>query len=176
MSGAGLNDNGSLRAWFGNGVALSMLLALAVAFGRWQAEPWWVASPRAGGWVLAVVVVLAFVGLCAATWRRARQDRADADDADTPGDDAMLLAWASQTGFGQQLAEHTAQALRDAGTAGPVLPLHRHDADVPRSHRRALVIASTTGAGDPPAHAPPFTRHDLGPSLALAGLENARLA
>lgn len=171
-----MNGNGSLRVWFGNGVVLSLLLALAVAFGRWQAEPWWVASPRAGGWVLAVVVMLAFVGLCAATWRRARQDRADADDADTPGDDAMLLAWASQTGFGQQLAEHTARALRDAGTAVRVLPLHRVDADVLRSHRRALFIASTTGEGDPPDHALGFTRHVLGQPMALAGLQYAVLA
>ncbi|BDU17656.1 sulfite reductase subunit alpha [Lysobacter auxotrophicus] len=176
MSANVTNAAGSMRARLGNGVALVALFAAMIAFGAWQTEAWWVASPRAGSWVLAIVVVLAFVGLCVSTWRDAQADRAGADGIDVPDADAMLLAWASQTGFGQQLAEHTAQALRDAGTAVRVLPLHRVDADVLRSHRRALFIASTTGEGDPPDHALRFTRHVLGQPMALAGLEYAVLA
>jgi len=171
-----LNAASSIRAWLGNAFALAALLAAMVAFAAWQAGPWWIASPRAGSWVLAVVVALAFVGLCVSTWLEARDERIGANATDAAGDDALLLAWASQTGFAQQLADHTAQALRDAGKAVRVLPLHRVDADVLRTHRRALFIASTTGEGDPPDHALGFTRHVLGQSMSLAGLEYAVLA
>ena len=171
-----MNAAGSIRAWLGNAFALTALMAAMVAFAVWQAGPWWIATPRAGSWVLAVIVALAFVGLCVSTWLQARDERIEANDVDASGEDAFLLAWASQTGFAQQLAEHTAQALRDAGKAVRVLPLHRVDADVLRTHRRALFIASTTGEGDPPDHALGFTRHVLGQPTSLAGLEYAVLA
>jgi sulfite reductase (NADPH) flavoprotein alpha-component len=176
MSGAELEGTAPMRPWLGNAIALAALLAAMLAFAVWQTEPWWVASPRAGSWTLAAVVALAFVGLCVSTWLDARSDLASRHGDDAAGDDALLLAWASQTGFGQQLAEHTAQALRDAGTSVRVLPLHRVDADVLRAHRQALFIASTTGEGDPPDHVLGFTRHVLGQSMALAGLEYAVLA
>lgn len=176
MSATGSKAGSSIRTWLGNGVALAALFVAIVAFGCWQTESWWVASPRAGSWILATVVALAFVGLCVATWLDARAGRAASDVRDAAGDDAMLLAWASQTGFGQQLAEHTAKALLDAGTPVRVLPLHRVDAGVLRAHRRALFIASTTGEGDPPDHALGFTRHVLGQPMTLAGLEYAVLA
>jgi len=176
MSGADLNGTASMRSRFGNAIALAALLAAMVAFAAWQTGPWWVASPRAGSWTLAVVVALAFVGLCVSTWLDARGDHALANGDEVAGDDALLLAWASQTGFAQQLAEHTAQALRDAGRPVRVLPLHRVGADELRAHRRALFIASTTGEGDPPDHVLGFTRHVLGQPMALEGLEYAVLA
>lgn len=171
-----MNTDSSLKTWLGNGFVLAMLLAFVLVFGRWQSGPWWIASPRAGSWVLATLVVLAFLGLCTATWLRVREERAAARVDPGSGEDALLLAWASQTGFGQQLAEHTAQALRGAGMDVRLLPLHRIDATVLQTHRRALFIASTTGEGDPPDHALGFTRHVLGQSMALAGLEYAVLA
>ena len=176
MSAAGSNERGSVRAWFGNAAAMAVLIAAMVAFARWQAGPWWVAWPRAGNWVLAGVVVLAFVGLCVSTWLQASTDRDAARDTVAKDADATLLAWASQTGFAQQLAEHTAQALREAGMTVRMLPLHRVDADVLRTHRRALFIVSTTGEGDPPDHALGFTRRVLGEPTTLAGLEYAVLA
>ncbi|MDR0183126.1 sulfite reductase flavoprotein subunit alpha [Lysobacter arvi] len=176
MNGQDANATGAARAWIGNGAALAVLFAAMIAFGAWQSESWWMASPRAGSWVLAIVVALAFAALCVATWRDARADRLTANEDDAGDRDAMLLAWASQTGFGQQLAEHTAQALREAGTPVRVLPLHRVDANVLRAHRRALFIASTTGEGDPPDHALGFTRHVLGQPMTLAGLEYGVLA
>jgi sulfite reductase (NADPH) flavoprotein alpha-component len=126
--------------------------------------------------VLATLVVLAFTGLCLATWARTRESTARID-ADAAADgDAVLLAWASQTGFAQQLAEHTADALRDAGLSVRTLPLHRVDAEALRTHRRALFIASTTGEGDPPDHVLGFTRHVIGNALSLDGLQYAVLA
>ena len=165
------------KPWLGNGGVLALLLVSALAFARWQADPWWMASPRAGSWVLAIVVVLAFVGLCVATYRSARgQAVPQLEDSTEPDADSVLLGWASQTGFAQQLAERTAQALRDAGVGVHVLPLHRVDAQRLRTHRRALFIASTTGEGDPPDHVLAFTRHMLGTQLSLDGLQYAVLA
>lgn len=169
--------NGSLRNRIGNGLVLAGLAAIAVAFARWQTDPWWMASPRAGSWALAILVALGFVGLCATTWATARQrdEAAARDDADSTRD-SLLLAWASQTGFAQQLAQHTADALRGAGLSVRALPLHRVDADILRAHRRALFIASTTGEGDPPDHVLGFTRHVLGEPMPLGGLQYAVLA
>lgn len=174
MTTAAASD-GSARAWLGNGLVLALLCAAAIALANWQAEPWWIASPRAGSWVLATLVVLAFTGLCVATWRGARAGIEVVDDSGGDGD-AVLLAWASQTGFARQLAEHTAQALRGAGLTVRTLALHRVDADALRTHRRALFIAATTGEGDPPDHALGFTRHVLGQPMALDGLQYAVLA
>lgn len=164
------------RAWLGNGAVLAVLLATAFAFARWQTDSWWVASPRTGSWVLATLVLAAFVALCLATWAGAR-DAVETTDAESPADgEAVLLAWASQTGFAQQVAEHTADALRAAGLTVRMLPLHRVDADALRTHRRALFIASTTGEGDPPDHVLGFTRHVLGDAPSLDGLQYAVLA
>lgn len=165
------------RAWVGNALVLSGLLVLALAFGHWQTDAWWLASPRLGRWLLAALVVLAYVGLCAAIVSSARTHARSASMGDRDsGTDAVLLAWASQTGFAQQLAEHTVESLRAAGMAVRALPLHRVDADVLRSHRRALFIASTTGEGDPPDHVLGFTRHVLDQSITLEGLDYAVLA
>lgn len=165
------------RAWLGNALVLLTLLVVVLAFGQWQTDAWWLASPRLGRWLLAALVLLAYLGLCAAFYVRSRP-KADPHSAndDATGDDAVLLAWASQTGFAQQLAEHTAQALRGAGVAVRALPLNRIDADVLRAHRRALFIASTTGEGDPPDHVLGFTRHVLDREFALHGLQYAVLA
>lgn len=165
------------RAWLGNALALSGLLAISLAFGHWQTDPWWLASPRLGNWLLATVLLLAYAGWCAAVVARTRRQSRTNTQGDSGSDgDAVLLSWASQTGFAQQLAEHTADALRSAGVAVRSLPLHRVDADVLRRHRRALFIASTTGEGDPPDHVLGFTRHVLDRPVSLEGIEYAVLA
>ncbi|HEY5851330.1 MAG TPA: flavodoxin domain-containing protein [Lysobacter sp.] len=166
------------RAWLGNALALVALLVLALAFGRWQTDAWWLASPRLGRWLLAAIVLLAYLGICASFIAKARTQARSQSLAgdDGAGSDAVLLAWASQTGFAQQLAAHTAEALRGAGMLVRSMPLHRVDANVLRSHRRALFIASTTGEGDPPDHVLGFTRHVLDKSIPLDGLEYAVLA
>ena len=164
------------RAWLGNTLVLLALLAAAIALGLWQSGAWWVAMPRSARWWSAGLVMLGYAGFCGTLWaRQRRRDRAvpQADEIDSG---TVLLAWASQTGFAQQLAEHTAQALRGAGVAVRMLPMHQVTLDVLREHRRALWIASTTGEGDPPDHVLGFTRGVLGQSMTLDGLEYAVLA
>ncbi|MFC3550184.1 sulfite reductase subunit alpha [Lysobacter cavernae] len=162
-------------AWLGNALALLALLAVAIAFGRWQADAWWVAAPRDGRWIAAGAVVLAYAGFCG--WLLARARRQAQVSAASPSDaDAVVLAWASQTGFAQQLAEHTAQSLRDAGTPVQVLPLDQVTVAMLRERHRVLFIVSTTGEGDPPDHVLGFTRGVLGQAASLDGLRYAVLA
>ena len=92
---------------------------------------------------------------------------------DTP---PLLVAWASQTGFAQLLAERSARMLVDAGVPVRVLPLDQVDAALLGRSQRALFLASTTGEGDPPDHALAFLRHTLAQAVPLADLEYAVLA
>ncbi|RPE77258.1 flavodoxin domain-containing protein [Vulcaniibacterium tengchongense] len=163
------------RARLGNALALLALASLAFAFAHGHGD-WWQAAPRDLRWLAAAAALLGYFGLCAATLRR-RAEESAAAVADAPaGADAVLLAWASQTGFARQLAERSAAALRQAGLAVRLAPLHGVDAETLRAHRRALFVVSTTGEGDPPDHALGFTRALLGRELALDRLEYGVLA
>ena len=117
------------RAWLGNALVLLVLLVVVARVrpvaGRCMvdcvAAPGPLAAGRAGaarlpGPVRRVVMPAS----------RPKARSALRRDNDATGDDAVLLAWASQTGFAQQLAEHTAQALRGAGVAVRALPLGPH--------------------------------------------------
>lgn len=87
----------------------------------------------------------------AAARKAAEQARALAEAA---GDDAVLIAFASQTGFGEELAWMTARALGDGGVGARPLSFADLDLETLKGARRLLVIASTTGEGDAPT-APP---------------------
>ncbi|QDH69366.1 flavodoxin domain-containing protein [Marilutibacter alkalisoli] len=171
---AGAAISSAVRVRLGNAAVLLALLLTALAFARWQGGPWWIAMPPGERWWLAGATVLAYFGLCTVPLLRTRK-RPAALDADE-GESAVLLAWASQTGFAEQLAEHSASALRGVGIAARVHPLHEVDIEMLKRHRRALFIASTTGEGDPPDHALGFTRDVLGQAAALPGLQYAVLA
>ncbi|MBY4896905.1 sulfite reductase flavoprotein subunit alpha [Cupriavidus sp. AU9028] len=124
----------------------------------------------AGGVALAVVVperlasaggvTLAYAGFCAGIvdlHRRKRRRGPSAMRAGS-GDDALLVAYASQTGFGEQIAARTADSLQQAGIAVSLQSF----ADLQPAHlatcRRALFIVSTTGEGDAPDSASGFGR------------------
>lgn len=143
---------------------------LLILHGGWPGwEPPGPARMAAAGFVLA-----SYLGACAVTWsgrrRSARLERAGPEDAD-----ALLVAHASQTGFAQQLARQTADALAGAGIATRVLPLAQVDAARLARTPRALFIASTTGEGDAPDPAAAFLR-ELGVTAQLRGLRYGVLA
>src|SRR5690606_34899207 len=87
-----------------------------------------------------------------------------------------VVAWASQTGFAHDIARRTAALLAEAGVAHTLLPLQRLDAGVLAGTRRLLVIASTTGEGDPPDHALAFLSSDMNQRPDLSHLSCAVLA
>ncbi|RZJ90367.1 MAG: oxidoreductase, partial [Brevundimonas sp.] len=92
------------------------------------------------------------------------------------GDDVVLIAHASQTGFGEALAQMTAQALRDGGVAVRLIAFTHLDAETLKAARRALLIVATTGEGDAPDSAAGFVRRVMKDAPDLSHLSYGLLA
>lgn len=132
-------------------------------------------------WLWAAVSValwLSLIGLIVARVRAAR--RADAARAAAlnagAADDAVLVAFASQTGFGEELAWMTARALTEAGTPARILPFADLDLDTLKGARRALFVAATTGEGDAPDSAARMVRRLMAAPADLSHLSYGLLA
>ena len=133
--------------------------------------------------IAAACVVLAWLLLCLWAWRRARRQDAQhalalqALGAPAP-EDALLVAYASQTGYAESLATQTAESLRAGGLTVRVASLDQLDIARLAAYRRMLFVVSTYGEGDPPDAAAAFagmmqaTPH----GAALAGAHYAVLA
>ncbi|MEO6102653.1 MAG: sulfite reductase flavoprotein subunit alpha [Pseudoxanthomonas sp.] len=176
MSGAASPPPWKQPAVWGNIATLSMLALLACALTLLQSGDWSTAWPRSSRWTGAAVAVVAYLWFCAAVlWRsRARQqDRETPVGADTP---FVLVAYASQTGFAQQLAERSAESLRLSGVSVKLRALGEVDRQLLATAERALFVASTTGEGDPPDPALGFVRAVMGQPAALGHLGYAVLA
>ncbi|MFY8210439.1 MAG: flavodoxin domain-containing protein, partial [Caulobacter sp.] len=108
--------------------------------------------PEARRWVWAGVVVALYALFCLAialreTWR-GRQARKAADALSQGSGEPVLVAYASQTGFAEELATATAKALADAGA--PVTLKDLSAVTAGDLNGRALFVVSTTGEGDAP--------------------------
>jgi sulfite reductase (NADPH) flavoprotein alpha-component len=162
------------RAVLGNVLVMLLLGLLAWLLLRLHLqEPWWQSAPLASQWRWAAGSLAAYAAFCALLWWRGpRRDDAAAEGEAAP----LLLAWASQTGFAQQLCERSAEVLRAAGVTVRVRGLHQLDAPLLQQTRRMLLIASTTGEGDAPDHALPFLRRVMPQDLALPELHYGVLA
>lgn len=160
----------------GNLAALAMLLAAAGICFAIQHGDWWPAAPRPRRWIAALAIATAYAAFVGAMLWRSRPRDAAQTMADADGRAATLVAWASQTGFARQLAERTAQSLREAGQAVRLSPLDRLDAAELSGCTRALFVASTTGEGDPPDHALGFMRKAATHALDMRTLSYAVLA
>jgi len=133
--------------------------------------------------IAAACVVLAWALLCLWAWRRARRHEAQqaqarqALDAPAP-EDAVLVAFASQTGYAESLAAQTAESLRAGGLNVRVASLDQLDPTRLAAYRRLLFVVSTYGEGDPPDAAAAFAGHMLQTpaGAALAGAQFAVLA
>jgi len=137
----------------------------------------------------ACLLVLSYAALCAYFLRPLRR-RATASGAGTPGPttacvdatardvtaSATLVVHASQTGFAEDLARRTAQALSAAGTPTRLMSLRDLDETALRAARRALFVLSTTGEGDAPDAAVSFIRRLMSSAPALPELQYAVLA
>ncbi|GAB3506910.1 flavodoxin domain-containing protein [Pseudoxanthomonas daejeonensis] len=165
-------------AWslLGNLALLALLAAAAALLLPLHDEAWWQSPPRPLRWWLLLAALVAYAGLCLAFLRRADGHSASRALAASQGGPPVLVAWASQTGFAQLLAERSATMLREGGVPVLTLPLDEVDAALLARTGRALFIASTTGEGDPPDHAIGFLRRVMPQAPALPGLEYALLA
>lgn len=173
-----MSATASTRGWpglLGNLAVLLALFAIAAWFLALQSDAAWAPTLRGSRGPAALACAAAYVGFVAWTLWRSRPGKA-ADNAASGDAAATLVVWASQTGFAQQLAERTAQSLRDAGLPVRLLPLDRLDAAALAAGARALFVASTTGEGDPPDHALGFVRKVMGQPAALHSLRYAVLA
>lgn len=165
----------SPRNWNGVGhiATFALLGAIGCALLRLHPQPWWTGAPSQQRIVYAALATAAYVVACLWLWWRGRRGaRRTGKQGDTP----LLLAWASQTGFAQQLALRSAAALRAAGQAVRVLPLQKISAAELASARQALFVVSTSGEGDPPDHALPFLRATMAQQPPLPQLRYAVLA
>ncbi|MBJ7574875.1 flavodoxin domain-containing protein [Luteimonas sp. MC1828] len=169
------------RGRLGNWLALFVLAGIALALLPLHDDRWWIAAPpTARGW-LAVLVAVAYVGATAGIlWRARRTARtrqaADAASEASAGDSDWLVLHASQTGYAEELAARTAAALRSAGQRARLRGLAQVDLAMLAAAQRVLIIASTTGEGDPPDPALAFVRDVMQRAAALPGLQYAVLA
>lgn len=125
--------------------------------------------------LIAACVVVALY-LAATIWflrplRRRRSLPADAAERAT-----TLVAYASQTGFAEQLAAQTAKSLATAAASVRVASLADLDADDLPGIEQVLFVVSTTGEGDAPDPAAKFVRDTLGRPVSLSNLRYGVLA
>lgn len=92
------------------------------------------------------------------------------------GSDAVLVAYASQTGAASGLAQATADALKASGRNVTLLSFARLTPQMLAQTKEALFVASTTGEGDPPDDASTFLQQFATRAPQLDGLRYALLA
>lgn len=132
--------------------------------------------------IAAAGVITIWLLLCLWAWRRAQQHKARQAQAlqalNAPAaDDALLVAYASQTGYAETLAAQTAESLRAGGLTVRVAELGQLDLARLSGYRRMLFVVSTYGEGDPPDSAAAFaSQMQAPPTRALAGAQTAVLA
>jgi sulfite reductase (NADPH) flavoprotein alpha-component len=127
---------------------------------------------------LTAACVLSYGLVCLAPWLRARGKRraagqADAAAARAPG---WIVAYASQTGNAEELAEQTVETLRLASIPARLCELSSLKEKDLASAERILFIASTYGEGDAPDGAAAFASRMMTRSLPLPQLHYAVLA
>lgn len=145
---------------------------------------WFIAVSEAGGLTPAsrrlwagLTTIMAYLAFCYWVYRHWRAARPSAL-ANVMGSaaDTVLVAFASQTGFAEQLAEKTAAVLMAGGQSASLRSLSALSGESLAVFRRVLFVVSTTGEGDAPDAVAGFARKTMSLQLPLAGLEYGLLA
>lgn len=128
----------------------------------------------------AMAVLLAYVAFCAFVSLRRRQRRVQnlspvLLDAQSRGQ-SLLIAYASQTGFAEDLARRSATTLQTGAAAVQLRPLDALNVATLSATRRAMFLVSTTGEGDAPDSAAQFVRKVMDRTVDLTGLDYGLLA
>jgi sulfite reductase (NADPH) flavoprotein alpha-component len=121
-------------------------------------------------WALALALVAAYALMCVLLVRARRVPR------DAPAAADWLVAYASQTGTGEYLAQHTVATLRTGGLSARSASLDQLDMEAVRGAGRILFIVSTYGEGDAPDSAERFARLLANTALQLGQLHYGLLA
>jgi sulfite reductase (NADPH) flavoprotein alpha-component len=98
------------------------------------------------------------------------------DSSESSSAAPLLVAYASQTGYAEQLAKQTAQSLQAANIPSRVRPLAELSIDELASTERALFVVSTYGEGDPPDAGLAFVHSVMSHTPALSRLGYGVLA
>ncbi|WP_298160985.1 sulfite reductase subunit alpha [Brevundimonas sp.] len=122
-------------------------------------------------WLWAVATVVVWLVLTGWTVWRFRRKAVPAVEAGS-----TLIAVASQTGFGDELAGMTRKAFADAGQPVRVASFADIEAADLKTAARVLFIASTTGEGDAPDSASGFVRKVMKGQTNLAGVRYGLLS
>jgi sulfite reductase (NADPH) flavoprotein alpha-component len=125
-------------------------------------------------WAWALLACGAWLALLVAPLRR--QWRAWRSTRTPPAQAPLLIAYASQSGFGAQLAEDLARTLAARGRPALARPLQRIRAEDIAAAGRMLFIASTTGEGDAPDNAGAFVTRVMRGTHRLQQLQYGLLA
>jgi len=164
------------RALYGQHMLIVLLLIIAgkLLYLHLNTAPWWLGLPSPARLCGAASVVLAYslgcVVLC-------RYNRSTPENSPTKEDKtSILLAWASQGGFAEHIAQRSAQSLHDGGCQTDLRALDRVSTQKLSAAQQALFIVSTTGEGDAPDHATAFLRQVMSQPLQLTHLHYAILA
>ncbi|MBX6316903.1 sulfite reductase flavoprotein subunit alpha [Pigmentiphaga sp.] len=165
--------NGIFRQrWHATAAAAATLLtltALIVVIGTGRPVEPEVRRIVAGALVAACYVLFCF-------WVAARHRGAAAPVPLPWAPDALLVAYASQTGFAEQIARRSARALEAAGVPVCLASLGELGGPALQRFRKALFVVSTTGEGDVPDSAARFARKTLSGNLPLPNLAYGVLA
>jgi len=125
---------------------------------------------------LAVALWFGVIALVAVVRARTRRRAAGKAAALAGPGDALLVAFASQTGLAEELAWMSARSLSEAGAPARVVSLGDLSAAELKAAGRVLTIAATTGEGDPPDSLSRFVRQTMTAPADLAGVTYGLLA
>lgn len=90
--------------------------------------------------------------------------------------DEVLIVYASQTGYAEQLATQTLNSLQQANMQTRLIPIQAITPTILQQAQKILFVVSTTGEGDAPDSAARFTRNILHQTVSLSHLQYAVLA
>ncbi|MBI1771318.1 MAG: flavodoxin domain-containing protein [Burkholderiales bacterium] len=129
----------------------------------------------------AALVLVSYLSFCLQTLRRhneelATQHQGFSAELNQANAQSIMIVYASQTGFAEQIAVKTAQHLQDAGMSVAISSLAAIKVETLSKTSRILFILSTTGEGDAPDNAAAFTRLVMNQKIDLSHLHFAVLA
>lgn len=139
----------------------------------------WTSDPARLAWLAGLTCSYALVCLAPCVRQRRKRQAAASENSANRSDSvapAWIVAYASQTGNAEQLADQTAAMLRLAGISVRVVELSDLDAGILQRSARILFIVSTYGEGDAPDGAARFVRRVMCSDLPLTRLHYAVLA
>lgn len=125
---------------------------------------------------LAVALWFASIGAVAFVRARARRKAAQKAAALAGPGEALLVAFASQTGLAEELAWMFARSLSEAGRPARAVSLGDLSAAGLKAAGRVLIVAATTGEGDPPDSLSRFVRQTMAAPADLSGVTYGLLA